>query len=104
MKFARSRSSAQLSMIVLAAMAASAGFSAFAEETAAEKIENKAGEIAKDTKIGARKVKRTIRNATCTDERRAAGKCGIKNDLKDSIQDAKDEVQHSADVLENKVD
>ncbi len=104
MRFDHSKNSARLSMIVLAAMAATNGFSAFAEETAGEKIENKAGEIAKDTKKGARKAKRKMRNATCTDERRAAGKCGVKHDVKDSLNDAKDEVKHSADVLENKVD
>ena len=94
----------RISLLTLAAMAATAGFTARAEETTGEKIENKAGEMKKDAKIHARNTKKKIRNATCTDERRAAGKCGVGHDLKDSAENAKDEIEHGAESLKKKVD
>ena len=48
-----------------------------AEETTGEKVENKADEMVKDTKVGARNMKKKIRKQTCTDADKAAGKCAM---------------------------
>ncbi|RYZ80531.1 MAG: hypothetical protein EOP04_25710 [Proteobacteria bacterium] len=94
----------RLSVLVLSAMAATAGFSVHAEETTGEKIENKASEVKKDAKVAGRNAKKKVRNATCTDERKAAGKCGMKKDLQDSAANAGDEISHGAESLKKKVD
>ncbi len=90
--------------LLIALMTFGTGLNAFSEETTGEKIESKVDEVKKDTKINVRAAKRKVRNATCTDARRAAGKCGVLKDAKDSVQDVGVEMSHEGKKIKNKVD
>lgn len=98
-EFKRGRIIALFAVPVLALMAAGVS----AEETTGEKIENKIDEVKKDTKVNARKAKKKIREVTCTDADRASGKCAME-DAADTAANVKDEVQHEAKKLKNKID
>lgn len=98
-EYKRGRIIALFAVPVLALMAAGVS----AEETTGEKIENKIDEVKKDTKVNARKAKKKIRDATCTDADRASGKCAMEN-AADSAANVKDEIQHDAKKLKNKID
>jgi len=70
--------------------------SARAEETVGEKIENAGGDAKKDTKKSWRKAKRKHRKAT--------GANNVGKDIKDSAEQAGDEVGHGAKKIKRKAD
>jgi hypothetical protein len=84
--------------LTVAAIALTAGFSysARAEETAGEKVQNAGDEAWKDTKKGGRKLKKKTRDAT--------GNSSAKEDMKDSAKNVGDSVETGANKVERKVD
>lgn len=68
----------------------------FAEETVVEKVQSGSENAVKETKQGARKVKKKVRNAT--------GNSSIKEDIKDSAANAGDEIEHQAKKTKRKID
>jgi hypothetical protein len=71
-------------------------YSARAEETAGEKVQNAGDEAWKDTKKGGRKLKKKTRDAT--------GNSSVKEDVKDSANNAGDSLETGAKKVERKVD
>lgn len=68
----------------------------FAEETMKESVEIKVDEIKKDAKKTGRKIKKTVRDAT--------GNKSLVEDVKDSVHNAEDEVEHGVKTIKKKVD
>jgi hypothetical protein len=66
-------------------------FTAHADETATEKVENKAGDIKTAAKKTTRKAKRHIRKAAGTDT--------VGKDAKDKVNDVKDDVSNGVDKM-----
>jgi len=66
-----------------------------AEDSATTKVENTASDAKTDTKKSVRKMKRKTRKAAGTDT--------VGKDLKDSANDAKDNMQNTTDKTKNKI-
>jgi hypothetical protein len=77
-------------------MSAGLSYSARAEETTGEKVQNAGDEGWKDTKKAGRKMKKKTRDAT--------GNSSVKEDVKDGANNVGDSVETGAKKVERKVD